>query len=76
VGEPINGEGVANAEGAWDVTFVAPVMLGGGANVPAIHSMGCHVVALFWCDVDNNSGARWRKRAAVEIEDAIEAVVG
>jgi hypothetical protein len=51
-------------------------MLWGGVNVPAINTMGCHVVALVWCDVDDGSGAGWRERAAVEIEDAVEAVIG
>ncbi len=76
MGEPVDGEGVADAEGAGDVAFVASVMFGGGADVPAIDAVRCHVAALVGCDVDDDSGSRWSEGALVAAEIAMEACVG
>ena len=76
VREPVDGEGVSDAEGAWDVAFVAAVVLGGRADVPAIDTVRCHVGSLIGCYMDNDSGAWWCERAFVEIEIAVEAGIG
>jgi hypothetical protein len=39
MGKPIDGEGVADAESAGDVAFVATVVLDGRADVPPIHAV-------------------------------------
>ncbi len=75
VREPIDGEGVTDAESGWDVTLVASVMLGGWANVPAVNTVWSHVVALVRCDVDDDAGAGRGERALVKVEGAVEAGV-
>ena len=51
VGEPVDGECIANAAGAGDVAFVASAVFFGRANMPAVDSMWCHVGSLVWSDV-------------------------
>jgi hypothetical protein len=60
VREPIDSEGIADSEGAWYVALVATVVLEGGADVPAVDAMGCHVASLVWGDMDDDSSA-WRR---------------
>lgn len=76
VREPINGERVADAEGAGNVALVASVVLPGGTNVPPVDTMGCHVGALIGRDVDHNASAGRGEGAAVEVKISIEASVG
>jgi hypothetical protein len=55
---------------------MASVMFGGGANVPSIDTVRCHVRVLVRRDVDNDMGT-WRgERDAVEIKNTVEAGVG
>jgi hypothetical protein len=76
VREPVDGEGIADAESARDVTFVASIMLGGRADIPAIYSVRRHVGSLLWRDVHNDACAGRCKRSAIEIEVSIEGSVG
>ena len=65
-----------DTEGAGDVAFVAAVVLDGWVGMPSIDAVGCHVVALSRCDMDNDVGSWWGKEALVEIECAVEAGAG
>lgn len=76
VREPVDGEGVANAEGARNVALVATVVVQRWTNIPAGDAVGCHAGPSVRCDVDDNTGARRGEGALVEIEIAVEAGVG
>ena len=54
--EPVDGQCVADAEGAGDIALVAAVVLNGWADVPAIDAMGSHVRTLCWSDMDDDAG--------------------
>ena len=55
---------------------MAALVLDGWADVPSVDAVGCHVLALSRCDMDDNAGA-WRGKGALAlIEFAIEASVG
>jgi hypothetical protein len=55
VWEPINCEGISNAEGAGNVAFVAAAVFSGRAKIPSIEAMRCHVGALFGCDMNDDA---------------------
>ena len=55
----INGQSISDAKCAWDVTLVATVVFGGGADVSALHTMRCHIGSLPGRGVDDGSSA-WR----------------
>jgi hypothetical protein len=76
VQEPINGEGVANAKGAWDVALETVVVVKGGAKVPAVHAMRCHAGALVCRLMDDNASSGRGERALIEVEISIEASIG
>ena len=73
--EPVNGQCVADAEGAGDIALVAAVVLDGWADVPAVAAVGSHVRTLGWSDMDDNAGTGWSKGTLVEIEGAVQASV-
>jgi hypothetical protein len=75
MGEPVDGECIADAAGAGYVAFVASVVFLGRADVPSVDSVWCHVGSLVWTDVYYDSGA-WRcKGRLVEVEVAVEACI-
>jgi hypothetical protein len=76
MGEPVNGEGVAYAERAGNVTLVATIVFCRRADVPAIEAMRGHVGTLVGRDVYDDTGAWWGKGCLVEIECPIDACVG
>lgn len=76
VREPVNGEGVANAKGAWDVAFETAVVVKRGANVPAVNAMRCHAGALVSRHMDNDASSGRGERALIEVEISIEAGIG
>jgi hypothetical protein len=69
VGEPIDGE---CAEGAGYVALVTAVVFGGRPDVPTVHTVRCHVVALVGCDVDHDTSSGRSEWATVEIKNAVE----
>ena len=70
--KPVDGQCVADTEGAGDVAFfVALVVLNGWADVPSVDAMGSHIRTLGWSDMDDNAGTWWGKGALVEIEGAV-----
>ena len=75
MGEPVDGQGVAEAEGAGDVAFAAAVVFGGGADIPSINAVRCHVGALVGCNVNDDAGAGRSEGALVEIVVAVETGV-
>jgi hypothetical protein len=76
VGEPIGGESISDAKGAWKVTFVAAVMFSRRTDVPAVNAVGCHVVALVGRDMDDDARTRGRQWALVEVKNSVDACVG
>ena len=74
--EPVDGQCVADAEGAGDIALVAAVVLDGWADVPAVHTVGSHVRMLCWSDMDDDAGNGWSKGTLVEIEGAVQASLG
>ena len=75
MGEPVKGEGIANAIGARNVASVAAVVFKGWADVPAVDAVGCHVAALVGCLVDDDAGSWWGERTLVVIIVASQACV-
>ena len=69
--EPVDGQCVADAEGAGDIALVAAVVLDGWSDVPAINAVESHVRMLGWSDMDDDAGTWWGKEALVEVEGAI-----
>ena len=55
---------------------MAAVVLDGWADVPSVNAVGCYVLVLGRCDMDDDAGTWWGKGALVEIECAVEAIVG
>ena len=58
------------SKGAGDAAFLATVVLDEWADVPSVDAVGCHVLALSRCDMDDDAGTWWGKGALVEIECA------
>ena len=55
---------------------MAAVVLDGWADVPSVNAVGCYVLVLGRCDMDDDAGTWWGKGALVEIECAVEASIG
>jgi hypothetical protein len=71
VWKPVDGQCVADNEGAGDVAFMAVVVLDGWADSPSVDAVGSHVRTLGWSDIDDDVGTWWGKGALVEIEGAV-----
>ena len=54
--KPVDGQCVADTEGAGDVAFVAAVVIDGWADIPSVDAVGSHVWTLGWSDIDDNAG--------------------
>ena len=77
VGEPVDGEGISDAEGTGDIASVIAAVLGRGADISSIDAMGCHVGSLVRYGVlDDDTGDWGSKRAFVEIEIAVKVGIG
>jgi hypothetical protein len=58
MGKPIDGEGVADAESAGHVAFVATVVLDKRADVSPVNAVWRHAMTFVRCDVEDDTGAR------------------
>ena len=75
VREPIDGEGIPDSQSAWDIAFMAAIVLSGRSDVPAINTMRCHIGSLLGYDEDDDLGAGWSEKAFVEVVILVEADV-
>jgi hypothetical protein len=76
VGKPVDSQGISDSESAGDIALVASVVLGGWAYVPSIDAMGCHVGSQFGRGVYDDASAGRGQWGLVEVETAVEAVIG
>ena len=74
--EPVDGQCVADAEGAGDIALVAALVFDRWADVPAVDAVGSHVRKLGWDDVNDDASTWWGQGTLVEIEISVQTSVG
>ena len=67
--EPVDGQCVADAEGAGYIALVAAVVFDEWADIPAIDAVGSHFRTLGWSDMNDDASTWWGKGTLVEIEN-------
>ena len=73
--KPVEGEDISDSGSLQDVAFVETVLFNGWANVPAFNAVIGSSVALVKVLTNDNLGARWSYRSAIEFKASVEAGV-